>query len=201
MGGCCLLAISEKLFVELPTGLLLDQSLRPEDIALYAQIQLRPGCSISELNRLTCRSRTTIRSQCKRLAQGGWIAVVSEGIKKSVYPTLSDEHQRQVSELYKEQVRLASRVGQTHMCEWLRILLDVPSILENVRPWFLQNPETGEYLEYDCYLPEPYQVAWEFHGQQHFTVTEMFPDEEALRKLQMRDLVKVSQSKKHGVNW
>ena len=55
------MAIS-KAFVELPTGLLLDQSLRPEDIALYAQIQLRPGCSISELNRLTC-DRTTIRSQ------------------------------------------------------------------------------------------------------------------------------------------
>lgn len=196
-GGCCFLA--KRLFLEVPTGLISEKALRPGDVALYVQIQLHPGCSITELSRLTGQNRSTIRSQCKRLSQSGWIVVLTEGITRAVYPTLSNEHQLQIAEQYKERIRFASRVGQTHMCEWLKILLDVPEMLENVRPWFLQNPETSEYLEYDCYLPEPYQIAWEFQGQQHFRTTEMFPSEEALRKLQMRDMVKISQSKKNGV--
>ena len=190
---------TEKLFLQVPTGLLQEESLHLADLALYIHLLLHPGCSISELSKMTGQARSTVRIQSKRLADSGWIVVLTQGSKKAMYPTISDEYQVQIAELYKEQIRYVARVGQTHMHEWLKILLDVPEILENARPWFLQNPETGEYMEYDCYLPEPYNVAWEFQGQQHFRTTDIFPDDEALRRLQMRDLIKVSLSKKHGI--
>lgn len=197
--GIVLLVNSEKLSLELPAALVHEKSLRPADIALYLQIKLAPGRSLSDLKRITGYGRDAIRGQCKRLSNRGWIVVVSERNRKVVYPTTPHEYQIKVAERYRECLRFVSRVGQTHMCEWLRILMDVCWIPVNVRPWFLQNPKTGEYLEYDCFLPEPYNIAFEFHGQQHFRTTERFPSEEALGDLQARDHMKVGLSQRHGV--
>lgn len=191
--------VSHRMFLEAPVALVCEESLRPADLGLYMQIALTPGRSIAELSRLTGQGRRAIRSQCKRIVDCGWVVVVPEGNRKVAYPTMPYECQLRIAEQYKERLRFVSRVGQTHMHEWLTVLVDSCSILVDVRPWFLQNPPTGEYLEYDCFLPEPYNVAWEFHGQQHFRTTERFPSEEALQQLQLRDHVKASLSQRHGI--
>ncbi|HHT84486.1 MAG: MarR family transcriptional regulator [Bacillota bacterium] len=186
-------------FVDLPVALIREKRLRPADLRLYMQISLTPGCSISELSRLTGYGRGAVRSQCNRLSSCGWVVIVQEGMRKVVYPTMPHEIQNEVAEQYKETIRFASRVGQTHMYEWLKIMVDAYPIMVDVRPRFLQNPETNEYMEYDCFLPAPFNKAWEFHGHQHFGPTQMFPNKDALRKLQTRDHVKASLSQKYGI--
>lgn len=198
-GAMFFLMVCEKLFLELPTALVSEKSLHPADLRLYMQISLNPGLSITELAGLTGYGREAIRSQCKRLSSCGWVTVVTEGIRKVAYPTIPHEEQIRIAEQYKKGLRFESRIGQTHMLEWLKILVNAYPLIVNARPWFLQNPETGEYLEYDCLLPEPFNKAWEFHGPQHFRPTQMFPSEEAFRKQQMRDHVKASLSQNNGV--
>lgn len=189
-----------KLFVNVPAAIVTDKKLYPADLRLYMLVNLRPGLSVAELSRLTGYGRAAVRSQCSRLASGGWVVVVERGNRRCVFPTMPHEVQDEVAERFKDSVKFSVRKGETLMYEWLKVLVDAEPLMANVRPWFLQNPETGEFMEYDCFLPAPFNKAWEFQGPQHFGPTQMFPDSEAVKKLQTRDHVKASLSHKYGID-
>jgi hypothetical protein len=46
-------------------------------------------------------------------------------------------------------------------------------VARNIRPSFLRNPETGKFLEIDCYDPE-FRIAVEYNGIQHYVFPSVF---------------------------
>jgi hypothetical protein len=75
----------------------------------------------------------------------------------------------------------------------LDVTVDSDDFVDNARPWFLQSPTTGEFLEYDRYYK--IGVAFEFNGAQHYGTTELFPDEAKVIETQKRDEVKARLSR------
>jgi|SRR6056297_2602227 len=70
---------------------------------------------------------------------------------------------------------------------------------ERFRPDFLQNPETGENLELDCYNSE-LQIAAEYNGIQHYHWPNFTGQSSEEFKSQLeRDQYKVDMCDKHGV--
>ncbi|HHW17837.1 MAG TPA: hypothetical protein GXX30_02915 [Firmicutes bacterium] len=66
------------------------------------------------------------------------------------------------------------------------------SYVDNARPTFLTNPETGQPLEIDRFYREG--VGYEYNGDQHYGSTKKYPDEQAYRELRKRDLLKLGLS-------
>jgi hypothetical protein len=62
----------------------------------------------------------------------------------------------------------AKSVGERLTCAALGELLDGAEILNNIRPKFLTNPQTGRRLEIDCWS-EDYGIGVEYNGIQHYS--------------------------------
>jgi hypothetical protein len=96
-------------------------------------------------------------------------------------------------EAYIDKVKLhlteAPHYGEAIMQEMIGLMCTSDDLLYNARPKFLINPRTGERMEFDCYFFK-LGVAVEFDGPQHDGPTELYPDEEAAKQQQERDMLK-----------
>jgi hypothetical protein len=90
------------------------------------------------------------------------------------------------------------RRGENKMNLLLDLIVDLGSFIYNCGLWFLQNPYTKKFLEYDRFAPGV-KVAWEFSGRQHYETTPQFPDEVELRRTKERDSMKVQLGQEQGV--
>jgi len=83
----------------------------------------------------------------------------------------------------------------------LRLLLNGYHIVENYRPNWLSNPETGRNLELDFYLPDV-KIGIEVQGRQHYEYVPFFHGtEEDFYKQQQRDEIKRELCEQHGVHF
>jgi hypothetical protein len=79
----------------------------------------------------------------------------------------------------------------------LNVCVDDDDYVDNARPHFLQNRETGEYLELDRLYYRKH-AGGEYQGNQHFVVTSL-ADEAKLKAIQARDAMKVEICKAKGI--
>jgi hypothetical protein len=98
-------------------------------------------------------------------------------------PTQPPEIQKANLDYVRESDKMSPRSGENKMNLMLDLIVDVSPSIYNARPWFLQNPKSKEFLEYDRLDPEAMR-AWEFDGRQHYEVTRDFPDENNLKQIQ-----------------
>ena len=84
----------------------------------------------------------------------------------------------------------------------MRAMLDntvaVSGCLDNCRPTHIANPKSGYRLEFDRFYYSQ-GVAFEFQGIQHRRRTSLHEGDEEFEEAQMRDLVKIGLSLKHGI--
>lgn len=184
--------------VHFPEALLSDPKLRPLSKYLYLLIQVAKPASMSQLIRVSGVSRAGVSRSCQELADQGWIRKVSKGRIVVPLPNLPKAVQEQmVRDLYSG-LSSAQHKGEYIMKRWLDYLIAAEDYTDNARPSFLQNPLTGEPLEYDRLYHRGY--AFEFNGPQHYGPTAAFKNTEEYRQQRSRDLIKRALSAEHGIS-
>jgi hypothetical protein len=97
----------------------------------------------------------------------------------------------------KRHLESADFKGEALMKEWLSLRVASKDYADNVRPGFLENPQSGENLEFDRWYF--CGVAFEFNGRQHYGPTEKYPDVDRARQAMVRDATKRALSQERGI--
>ena len=183
----------------IPKELLSDKKLGVYERMLYIAILLnspdgKSPVRTEELMRSAgFRSRNTLKRYLRVLADKGWVEIIEQKRDRASWLTIIarnpvlDARGREAEEFQRKLARATNR-GEFLMKAWLDLLVDDQDFEDNVRPDFLQNPVTGQNLEYDRLYHRG--VAFEFNGAQHYGPTKRYPGKEEAVDRRMRDLIK-----------
>ncbi len=180
-----------------PARLMAEPEVGPQAKVLYGILQGTPGFrepsgefTYATLCSLTGLGRNTLRKAMAELAKTGWIQTAQASQFKPIRFTLGTPEQWSCQAevaAARRRLRRGRFGGEAIMQEHLSLLIDSDQFTDNARPGFLINPLTGERLELDRFYPP--NVAFEYHGAQHFGATERFTQAEADAQ-HVRDLIK-----------
>ncbi len=188
---------TDRLRLSVPVDLVRDRDLDPLAKYLYLMICLEKPKSIKELADLTGTYRHGVRKQCKALEKAGWIIMPKKPGVKPLIATAPRATQDVLAQRLKDTRWDSKHAGEFLMKAWLDLLVDSDNFVDNCRPSFLTSPETDRAMEYDRYYKEG--VAFEFNGQQHYGPTQKYYNIKEIRRLKLRDHLKVGLSQKHGI--
>ena len=148
-----------------------------------------------KLSELTMLDPKTVRRYMLRLTRAGLVQLE----KRSHYLIVDPVVAYYAVRLHDVQHRLrhALFIGEALMREWLTLLVAVLNFQDNARVSKIINPKTREYLELDRFFPP--DVAFEFNGPQHYGPTAKFPDPAAAADQELRDIIKIGQCKRYGI--
>lgn len=196
------------LFATVPVDLLRSTTTLASQKVLYAVLQVLPGyqssaviTGYSQLREVTGRSHPTIRKSLQHLHDSGWIIIDRPGARRAFSITVRNPHveaQQQQIAAVEHRLRKAPYFGEGLMREWLNILVDSTDFEDNATPGFLINPYTSEEMQIDR-LYWQFLVGFEFNGAQHYGPTPLYPDPEAARRQQGRDLIKQAICRQRGI--
>lgn len=187
--------------VAVPVSLLYNTNVPPSAKCLYAVIQSywpkhanSPKAVWRELvGSAGFRDDSTLRTLRAPLTAGGWM------VPRRFAPLDPHLALREVEMKHaRQRMRRADFVGEALMKELLNLLVSDDRFQDNARPGFLENPLTGERLEFDRWYTKA-GVAFEFNGEQHYRTSAKFADPEQLRLQRTRDLIKVALAWKEGI--
>ena len=190
---------SQQRIISLPHALVTDNSIDPRAKALYLSLIAHKPSSVRELATCASISRNLVTKLIYSLDKTGWVVIHETPHKNIMIPTQPPEIQKANLDYARDSDKMSPRSGENKMNLMLDLIVDVSPCIYNARPWFLQNPKSKEFLEYDRLDPEAMR-AWEFDGRQHYEVTRDFPDGHDLRQVQERDKLKARLSRENGVS-
>jgi len=183
-----------------PNALVQDKRLCDLSIRIYLTLQRNRFSSIAELALAVgaCRARTG--RAIKVLTERGWtLCIDSEDSRsKVIVPTWPVSVEAAIAALVADDKESVAFLGQWIMWGWLDVLVDALDYLDNSRPDWLRNADTGYRMELDREY-RSLGVAFEFQGEQHFRPTEAYPDEDVLARQQLRDDQKAGVCLRNGV--
>ena len=177
-------------FVRIPVGLIREaHALRPQVILCYGLLQALPKFKgragefrWKELRELTGLHIRTLQRAVQALADARWIDTAQNSPRGPIWFGL-----QHADEAWKKEaqscVDRAAHVGEGIMRAMLSVIANTREFQDGARPDFLENPASGERLEFDRYYPV-HRVAFEFNGRQHYEATGRFTrrDVEAQKK-------------------
>jgi len=149
---------------------------------------------------LTTEVTSMRRDSIKVLTERGWtLCIDSEDSRsKVIVPTWPVSVEAAIAALVADDKESVAFLGQWIMWGWLDVLVDALDYLDNSRPDWLRNADTGYRMELDREY-RSLGVAFEFQGEQHFRPTEAYPDEDVLARQQLRDDQKAGVCLRNGV--
>jgi len=194
--------------VRVPVGLVRDSSLPAEARLTYLVLATycsggNGRCALKRrdlMKAVGVRSPTTMRGYLRMLAERGWLEFeYARSARQTVYVLHDRDRERMEAELaeMRRHLECAEFKGEALMKEWLSLRVDSKDYADNVRPGFLENPASGENLEFDRWYF--CGVAFEFNGPQHYGPTERYPDPERARQAMARDALKRELAEKRGI--
>lgn len=189
---------SQRIDISIPKELAADPSIDARAKSLYLQLHIHKPRSIRELAKVTGIDRRVANRLIASLIEKEWVVMRPLGNKHIIIPTMPARIQKAKLDYIRECINMSPRAGEFKMKLRFEQIIDASPWLDNVRPWFLQSTESGEFLEYDTYCPHA-KIAGEFQGRQHFETTSEFPDPEESKSIKMRDNLKAELSRNHNV--
>ncbi|MBE3519663.1 MAG: MarR family transcriptional regulator [Firmicutes bacterium] len=190
--------VPDRLFVQIPSDLVSDEELSPLAKSIYLSISLHKACSMRQLSSASGLSRECVRYLVKKLAAAGWVKIEGKRNRRRITPSLPEKAQRTMIARLKEHRSYVATVGEYLMKRLLDVLVDSDDYVDNARPWFLQNPNTNQFMEYDRFYVSA-GVAFEFNGPQHYGTTQVFPDTEEVDEIMQRDKIKADLSESRNI--
>jgi len=191
----------------MPRALLLERNLGISARLLYGILQLLPRYqapsgefTYRELHQLTGMCTSTVIRALASLQALGWIHVQQAHKYAPVQFTLQNpdlQRQKKAVAEMERRINEAPYRGEALMREYLSLVVDSDEYEDNANPGFLVNPYTNEKVEFDRYYPPG--VAFEFNGPQHYRPTALYPDETAVQRQIIRDLVKIGICHERGI--
>lgn len=182
--------------VLVPHAVIDTKDLSVSEKYLRAVAEVKSHSSLSELARLAGLSRSVALQACHSLAEHGWLALRNTANSRIAVPSYPDEIERLRIELLLWEKDMAPFLGEFLMRKILDEIVASITYMDNARPSFLMNPETGQPLEVDRLYREG--VGFEYNGDQHYRPTPKY-DQHAVRKQATRDAIKLGLSIKHGI--
>lgn len=192
--------------VALPIDLLTDRRLSPAARLLYGLLLLLPSLryqagsfTYAELAAHAQFSRNTLEKALTELAAAEWIATERANRKARIQFTITfPGYTRGLNGIAAAQRRRrqSEHGGEWLMREFLNLLSDRTDYQDEASPGFLVNPQTGELLRFDRFYPP--DLAFEFHGPQHFRPTKKFSAEQ-VSALRLRDYIKMGICMEQGI--
>jgi hypothetical protein len=189
---------SQRQVIPVPRELACDQAIDARAKSLYVQLHMYKPRSLRELASRTGLNRRVVSRLITSLIEKQWVIMKPLGNRHVIIPTLPPRVQKAKLDYMRECLRMSPRAGEFKMKLRFAQIIDASPWVDNVRPWFLQSSESGEFLEYDRYCPHA-KIAGEFQGRQHFETTSEFPGPDELEKRKARDSLKEELSRKHDV--
>ncbi|NPV79253.1 MAG: hypothetical protein HPY52_03100 [Firmicutes bacterium] len=179
-------------------GLCSAADLGFEERALYILIQHLKPTSMKELIAKSSLGRYRAMRACEGLASAGWLKLVKQG--KSLRPValIPADYQEKMAADLNSRFAMARYKGEFLMKCIVLFWVCCDVWVENARPGFLANPLTSKPLEYDLYLPDE-AVAFEYNGDQHYTITVVYRSETGVKQAQSHDLMKLALSHNNGI--
>lgn len=183
-----------------PKALARDKDLPELAIRIYLTLQQERFSSIAELAEAIGACRDRVSRAVKVLIQREWAACISceHSRSKVIVPTWPVSIETKIADLIKSDKDNIAFLGQWLMWNWLDVLVDLVDYLDNSRPDWLRNSQTGYRMELDREYRSPH-VAFEFQGKQHFRPTQAYPDEDAQIQQRLRDDQKAGVCMRNGV--
>ncbi|NPV53728.1 MAG: hypothetical protein HPY71_09425 [Firmicutes bacterium] len=181
----------------IPPELFFQEDLSLQAKYVYVVISIARPRSLGELVRLTKKSRCAIRRYYRELEQAGWVKTIRQSGRSAIIPTMPKEVEKAYIMRIKHNLDMSGHRAETVMKRFLDFLIPDDNYIDNARPQFLRNPDTGQPLEYDRYYLAG--VAFEFNGDQHYGPTEMYPDKQAFKERRKRDLIKLGLSMEKNI--
>ncbi len=183
-----------------PKAVAHDKELSDLAVRILLVLQSNRFKSIAELAEAigACRDRTGKAVQA--LIKRGWAFCVSgeNSRSKVIVPVWPVSVETALANLIHGDRESAVFLGQWTMWCWLDALVDSSDYMDNSRPDWLRNADTGCRMELDREY-RTLGVAFEFQGEQHFRPTQAYPDEDAHAKRQLRDDQKAGVCLRNGV--
>ena len=183
-----------------PNALVHDKRLCDLCIRIYLTLQGNRFNSIEELAKAigACRARTA--KAMATLVDRGWAFCIDgeNRRRKAIAPAWPVSVETAIAALIADDKESVVFLGQWLMWDWLDVLVDALDYLDNSRPDWLRNADTGYRMELDREY-RTLGVAFEFQGEQHFRPTQAYPDEDAQARQQLRDDQKVGVCLRNGV--
>lgn len=189
--------ISGRLTLGISADLISDSRLPLAAKALYMTIAQSGACSLQELSAISRVSRETVRRLVGLLVATGWATVGGREKLKVIVATRPKDTQMDLAYHLREVRSCVYPVGETLSKLVLNVEVADDRYVDNARPAFLQNRETGEYMELDRWYYE-HRVGEEYEGIQHFAVTKL-TDKEKLKEIQARDAMKAEICRAEGI--
>lgn len=173
--------------------------LSPGAKFLYVVTMLDRPASLHALATKAQLDPKTTAKHCRELERQGWMRLVEDAGRQKPVATLPAAVEALVASEVSQEIDTSHFKGEETtkaFVDW--IVSPRVRLMFDSRPGFLKNPETGQNLEYDILAPD-HHWAIEHQGDQHFGVTDLYPDRNQFRERQKRDVMKVGLSDKCGI--
>ncbi len=183
-----------------PKALAHDKELSDLAVRILLVLQSNRFRSIAELAQAIGACRDRAGKAVQTLIKRGWAFCVSnEGSRsKVIVPTWPVSVEAALASLISGDRESVAFLGQWLMWCWLDALVDCSDYMDNSRPDWLRNADTGHRMELDREY-RSLGVAFEFQGEQHFRPTEAYPDQDEHARQQLRDDQKAGVCLRNGV--
>jgi len=167
--------------------------------AIYTALMMKNLSSYGKLKAETEFCHKTLVKHCKSLEQHGWLNRTVSLTGYLLTPVLPEEVESRIASEVLETINLSPYKGEATAVaaiEW--IVAPTVTIIRNARPSFLKNPDTNQPMEFDIFLPE-WRWAGEYHGDQHFGPTKLYPGEKEFVARFGRDQAKERLARENSV--
>lgn len=175
-----------------------DVRISLEAKATCLTVMFKPILSLRDLGKYVNRSAKYVSRLCKSLVDAGWMRLEKYGRAQRPVALIPREAETRIAREIEETLSLAPYKGEAvtrFAVDW--IVSPAEKVIFNARPEYLAN-NTGERMEYDIYIPIR-RWAMEFHGEQHFGPTTLYPGEKSFIDRFRRDNLKARISAKMDV--
>jgi hypothetical protein len=177
-----------------------DTNLTAADIRTYLYLRSHPSTSLRGASAQAGLPRETFRRSVKHLLKQGWAfrGVGVEGGPTIVVAWMPPEVELLVAaELGKVRNEIVN-VGEWLMKNILDMIIGDPNFHDNARPSWLAAMDGGGRLEMDRWY-RLLKLVVEFHGRQHFGISDFAPTDEELSRQIMRDDAKAGMCAREGI--
>jgi len=192
-------------FAYIPLDLLTDRNIGVQAKVIYGAIQSLADYEIwngsatftyASLARFLKLNVKTVRRALQELKEAEWVVIRTK--QKTVRKDIRACDPVTVRLMNIERrIQYARFLGETLMREGLSLVLAWDNAVDNARPEYLVNKDTGGEMHFDR-LYEVQKVAFEFNGDQHYRPTDLY-DKDIVNQQKLRDKVKQQICQERGI--
>ena len=166
---------------------------------IYIEAMTKQPPSIEALAAVAGLHPGTVSKYCGRLVDQGWMRLSKDGRLTRPEPIVPLQVEDMLAMEAKEAIHTSPYWGEETTWTYVDwIVAPTIRLIHHARPDILKKSDTNQNLELDIHAPD-YDWGLEYHGDQHFGPTSLYPSKDDFIERHKRDLLKIRLSKKNNL--